>query len=133
MKNITEVEQKIYMMTLYNPAYDGLRTQVLKTLDIFDMSSSTRQIHRLGLQVGYRRPKSLPDLLVGSKLPSSGDTVAQVNGAPLKCTNPCCRYCLKLNSDGHIKASRRKYQTRHNVSCNTNNMVYCIAFTRCRK
>ena len=63
-KSTTTTEQKIYLTTTYNPAYDGLRSQVLKTLDYLDRSSSTRQIHDLGLQVGYRRPKSLRDLLV---------------------------------------------------------------------
>ena len=55
-KNTTEADQKIYMTTMYNPAYDDLRTQILKTWDVLDRSSSIRQIHSLGLQVGYRRP-----------------------------------------------------------------------------
>ena len=48
-----------YMTTTYNPSYNGLRTQVKKTWDLLDRSSSTRHIHAMGLQVGYRRPKSL--------------------------------------------------------------------------
>ena len=66
-KNTMEAEQKVYMTTTYNRAYDGLTTQVLKTWDLLNRSSSTRQIHSLGLQVGYHRPKSLQDLLVRSK------------------------------------------------------------------
>ena len=121
-KNTTEAEQKIYMTTKYNPAYDGLRAQVLKIWNLLNWSSSTRQIHSLGLQVGYRRQKSLRDLPVRSKLPSTS-------------TNPCCRYCPKLNTDGHIKVSvtGKKYRRRHNVSCNSNNLVYCITCTRCGK
>ena len=67
MKTLTS-EQKSYMTTNYNPAYDGLRSQVLKTWDLLDRLSSTRQIHGLGLRVSYRRPKSLRDLIVRSKL-----------------------------------------------------------------
>ena len=96
-KNMTEAEQKIYMTITYNSAYDGLRAQVLKTWYLLDW-----QIHSLGLHVGYRRSKSLRDLLVRSKLPSSGDTVAHVKGTSPKCTNPHCRHCPKLNTDGHI-------------------------------
>ena len=128
-------DRNIYMTTTYNPAYDGLRSQVLMTWDLLDRSSSTRQIHSLGLQVGYRRPKNLRDMLVKSKLPSSGDTLTHYNGAPPKCDNSRCRYCQKLNTDGHIVASvtGKKYRTRHNVSCNSNNLVYCISCTRCGK
>ena len=61
--------------------------------------------------------------------------MARANGSPPKCTNHRCRYCPKLNTDGHIKASvmGKKYRTRHNVSCNSNNLVYCITCTICRK
>ena len=123
------------MTTTYNPAYDGLRSQVLKTWDLLDRSSSTRQITSFGLQVGYPRPRSLRDLLVRSKLPPGGDTVTHVTGAPPKCDNPRCRYCPKLNTDSHIVASvtGKKYRTLHNVSCNSNNLVYCISCTRCGK
>ena len=124
MKILTS-EQKIYMTTNYNPAYDGLRSQVLKTWDLLDESSSTWQIHSLGLRVGYRRLKSLRDLLVRSKLSPDGDTVTHVTGAPPKCYNPRCRYCPKLCADGHIVApvTGKKYLTRHNVSCNSNNLI----------
>ena len=104
-KNTPTSEQKIYMTTTYNPAYDGLRLQVLKTWDLLYRSSSTRQIHSLGLEVGYRRPKSLRDLLVRFKLSPGGDTVTHVTGAPLKCENPHYRYCPKLCTDLHIVAS----------------------------
>ena len=62
--------KKTYMTTTYNPAYDGLRSQVKKTWDLLDRSSSTRHVHGAGLQVGYCRPKNLHDLLVRSKPPS---------------------------------------------------------------
>ena len=51
--------KKTYMTTTYNPAYDGLRSQVKNTWDLLDRSSSTRHVHGAGLQVGYRRAKNL--------------------------------------------------------------------------
>ena len=61
--------------------------------------------------------------------------VTQVTGASPNCTNPRCRYCPKLNTDGHIVASvtGKMYRTQHNISCNSNNLVYCISCTRCKK
>ena len=61
--------------------------------------------------------------------------MTHVTGAPWICDNPRCRYCPKLNTDGHIVTSvtGKKYRARHNVSCNSNNLVYCISCTRCGK
>ena len=61
--------------------------------------------------------------------------MTHITGAPRKCDNPRCRYCPKLCTDGHIvpTVTAKKYQTRHNVSCNSNNLVYCISCTRCGK
>ena len=60
-KNTATTEQKIYLTTTYNPAYDGLRSQVLKTWDYLNRSSSTRQIHDLGkvCETYYYDPSSL--------------------------------------------------------------------------
>ena len=62
----SQPHKKTHMTTTYNPSYNGLRTQVKKTWDLSDRSSSTRHIHAMGLQVGYRRQKNLRDLLVRS-------------------------------------------------------------------
>ena len=55
----TQPAKKTYRTTTYNPAYNGLRSQVRKTWDLLDRSSSTRHIYGMGLQVGYCRPKNL--------------------------------------------------------------------------
>ena len=134
-KMAEEVTKKIYMTTTYNPAYDGLRSQVYKTWDLLDRSSSTRHIHDNGLQVGYRRPKNLRDLLVKSKLTPIMEESQSNKQANKTCTNRKCRYCPLLNTDGQIVASvtGRKYRTRHNVTCNSNNLIYCITCRRCKK
>ena len=134
-KMAEQVAKKIYMTTTYNPAYDGLRSQVYKTWDLLDHSSSTRHIHDTGLQVGYRRPKNLRDLLVKSKLTPITEKSQPTKPANKTCTNRKCRYCPLLNTDGQIVASvtGRKYRTKHNVTCNSNNLIYCITCRRCKK
>ena len=46
-----------------------------------------------------------------------------------------CRYCPLLDRTGKIRAhsTGREYRTRHNVTCNSNNLTYCITCKRCGK
>ena len=127
--------KKTYMTTTYNPAYDGLRSQVKKTWDLLDCLSSTRHIHGAGLQVGYRRPKNLRDLLVRSKLTTILEESEPTRPVNITCTNRKCQYCPLLNTEGQIVATvtGRKYRTKHNVTCNSNNLIYCITCRRCKK
>ena len=127
--------KKTYMTTTYNPAYDSLRSQVKKTWDLLDRSSSTRHVHGAGLQVGYRRPKNLRDLLVRSKLTPISEESEPTRPVNKTCTNRKCRYCPLLNTEGQVVATvtGRKYRTKHNVTCNSNNLIYCITCRRCKK
>ena len=53
--------------------------------------------------------------------------------------NPChrknCRYCTILDKTGRIKSTHteREYMAKHNVSCQSNNIIYCISCQRCGK
>ena len=61
--------------------------------------------------------------------------VPDVEETPKKhptCTTKRCRYCPKLNRKGRIKSttSGREYASKTNVSCKSNNLIYCIT---CKK
>ena len=126
-----------FLTTTYTPSFDGLRTQVMKTWDLLDRANSTRQIHERGITVGYRRPKSLRDILVKARLPA--EKSPNSGGGELKSEKSCksknCRYCPILDTTGTIKShsTGRHYRSRHNVSCNSNNLIYCISCNKCGK
>ena len=105
--------KKTYMTTTYNPAYDGLSSQVKKTWDLLDRSSSTRHVHGAGLQVGYRKQKNLRDLLVRSKLTPILEDSEPTRPVDKTCTNRKYRYCPLLNTGGQIVTTitGRKYRT----------------------
>ena len=134
-RSASQPPKKTYMTTTYDPAYDCLKTQVTKTWDLLDCLSSTRHIHAMGLQVGYHRRKNLCDLLLRSDLSPITEDKESTERPDKKCTNRKCRYCPLLNKEGHIVATvtGRKYRTKHNVTCNSNNLVYCITCWRCEK
>ena len=43
------------------------------------------------------------------------------------------RYCKELNKSGRIlcTASKRTYAAKHNVTCKSSNLIYCITCTQC--
>ena len=52
-----------------------------------------------------------------------------------KCKTRTCRYCPKLDKSGTILShfSQREYVTKTNVTCKSNNLIYCISCTECNK
>ncbi len=46
-----------------------------------------------------------------------------------------CKFCKKLDMSGHITDpySTRKYITRNQISCQSNNLIYALQCTRCWK
>ena len=52
------------------------------------------------------------------------------------CKSKNCTYCPLLNKEGKIKPNgenKRKYETKHNITCNSSNVIYCIECTKCQK
>ena len=52
-----------------------------------------------------------------------------------KCNNKKCQFCPKLNTSGRIKSeyTNREYQCKKDVTCKSNNLIYCITCKVCRK
>ena len=124
------------LVTTYNPAFGALGGLVKDNWDILGHSCSTRRIYEGSMLMAYRRPKNLRDILVRARLSQKGKggNSENQNGTPC---NPCltknCRYCLKLNKTGRIrcKASGREYMAKHNVTCKSSNVIYCLSCKCC--
>ena len=52
-----------------------------------------------------------------------------------KCKNKKCQFCPLLDKSGRIKSSKsgREYQCKKNVTCRSNNLIYCITCKQCTK
>ena len=93
--------------------------------DLLKRSVATKELSEKRIIFGYRRPKSLRDLLVKSKFDyhpednekndESNNTQRQLN----LCDRKTCRYCPKLDTSGKIKSSYtgRQYVAKYNVTC----------------
>ena len=134
-KRDPEEETKNILVSTYNPGFKGLSSIVHRNWDLLGKSCATRQIHQTPITTAYRRPKNLREFLVRARLPLA-NRETKPNNTETPC-NPCntrnCRYCPKLNKNGRIKskASGRDYTSRHNVTCKSSNLIYCISCKQC--
>ena len=130
--NQKEEQDTNILVTTFNPGFRALRDLVTDNWDILGRSCSTRKIFEKGLLTAHRRPKSLRDLLVRAKIPQDKpDTGGTEPWNP--CNTRTCRYCPRLNKTGRItcKASGREYVAKHNVTCKSSNVIYCITCKCC--
>ena len=105
--------------------------------DMLDNSSSTRPLLHIPVIRGFRRPQNLRDLLVRAKLTTQDDRQDKrhITSKRDKCQRFKCNYCKVMNKEGKIICpfNKRTYVTRYNVSCSSNNLIYCLYCKACSK
>ena len=127
-------EELNILVTSYNPGFNGLQKIVQDNWDILGHSCSTRELHNKKVITAYRRPKNLRDILVRARLPRPRDKPKNLTGGPCNpCNTKSCRYCPRLNKSGRVKctASNREYVAKHNITCKSSNIVYCLTCKCC--
>ena len=95
-----------------------------------DKSSSTRKLTNANIIVGQRRPKNLKEILCSSDIK---DKSKHNNVMPLCLRRSTCTHCPRLNKSKKIisTSTKRKYNILSNVSCNSQNLIYCIQSNNC--
>ncbi len=66
---ITDVDQGLFLISTYNPGFDGLKEIVSKNWDLLKRSSTSKILAESKITFGYRRPPNLKDLLVRARVP----------------------------------------------------------------
>ena len=134
--NNDQFDPKLFLITDFHPSFRAVLDIVSNNWDMLDNSSSTRPILQIPVVRGFRRPKNLRDLLVRARLTTpdakkSSGTSKNAN----KCSRMNCNYCRSLNKSGRITCllNDRSYITRYNISCNSNNLIYCLLCNTCKK
>ena len=127
-------QDNLYLITTNHPTFRGVNQIVNKNTDLLDRSSSTRPVRQAKLVQGFRRCKNLRNILVKAKLrqKNKGSQRPQIDN---RCRRPFCIYCKKINRTGKIYSmvTDRRYTTRHNVSCRSNNLIYALECDTCGK
>ena len=134
LPDVNTKEIPTVLVTTYQPNFGGLQEICKANWDLLKRSTATKELSEQRVIYGYRRPKNLKDLLVRAKLPTEKIQIEKPSTGPQnKCIRKNCRYCQKLDTSGKIisKTTGREYITKHNVSCKSNNLIYCITCKIC--
>jgi len=128
-------EKPFYSITTYNPCGNLVKNTITASWDLLSRSAATRQLHEKEIIFGYRRNKNLRDLLVSSKIPAPREIDLPQSMTNNKCSYAKCRYCPKIDKSGYIISTtrKRKFFTMTNVTCRSNNLIYCITCKKCQK
>jgi hypothetical protein len=126
---------RLFLINTFTPADQGLKNIVKHNWSILGRTNTTTPLYNHRLIFGHRRNDNLRDKLVRAKLPQNS-TITRNPNRPLHiCSTFNCRYCPKLDRTGTITSTstNRQYNTRKIVSCKSNNLIYCITCTKCKK
>ena len=138
--SVEEDKDNTFLITTFHPNFRECNKIVQKNWDILDKSSSTRPLIKLNLIKGNRRAKNLRDILVRARLPKvTPPKTSDITGVTKLDSNYCnkahCQYFSLINTSGRIKSvvTNKEYNTRSEVTCRSNNIIYCLCCTVCGK
>jgi hypothetical protein len=131
-------EKQFFLITHYNPEEAPLEDIVKQTWPILGRSIHTENAYAKRVIFGHSRTKNLKDILVHAKLPKvkPDSRLLRIRSAARRCVaKSLCRYCPKLNKSGNITSTStgNTYSTKYNITCNSNNLIYCISCKVCHK
>jgi hypothetical protein len=125
-----------FLITTYNPGLTTPRDIINNNWPLLGTSNITMDLYDTRVIHGNRRCKNLSSILIRARVPDLETKPHRDPNTPL---NPCktkkCNYCPKLNKTGTITSSAlsREYKAKSNISCKSNNIIYCITCKTCHK
>jgi len=130
-------EYELFLISEYNPDCSPLKSIVQQNWPALGRTANTESLYNKRVIFGNRRPKNLKDTLVHAKIPhpTPEASVISERKKKRKCIARGCRYCPKLDLSGQIKSKStgRNYSTKTQITCNSNNLIYCISCKVCQK
>jgi hypothetical protein len=120
-----------FLITTYNPGSNIPRDVVTDNWPLLGMSNITNHLYESRVTYGHRRCKSLRDHLIRAKITQNKPN----KKTKAICKTKHCTYCPKIDTTGQITSSLtgRQYSSKHNVSCKSSNLIYCITCKTCKK
>jgi len=133
-KNKDDLEPKSDKHVLVTTFSPGLKTpmDIIKSnWPILGASNATTDLYQTPILQAHRRCPNIGDKIIRARVrkprkkPGSNKNI---------CKTKNCRYCPKINTSGKIMSTtlQREYSTKTNVSCKSNNLIYCITCKKCK-
>ena len=133
-KKDKEPEDNIFLVQTFRPCRNSLTDTIKKNWNILGKSKTTKNMYRSNLICSLKKPKCVRDYLVKARTnyDPNGDS-KNPNLNTNECKKPNCKYCELLTKTGSItsKTTKEKFTTKHNVTCNSSNLIYCIECKKC--
>ena len=130
-------DPKLFLITDHHPSFRAVLDIVSNNWDMLDNSSSTRPLLQIPVVRGFRRPKNLRDLLVRAKLTTPRYTAMGALKPPKERNAndsiAIIAKCWTNQGASLAHTTKRSYISRFNVSCISNNLVYCLLCKKCNK
>ncbi len=126
----------LFCTITYSPGYTTHRDLIVQNWDLLKCSSATKILAETRLIFGKRRLQNFKDILVRAKIPKPISEARKPCSKYLnRCNNLKCVFCPMLNKSGRIISTRTgcEYECKRNITCKSNNLIYCITCKTCKK
>ena len=122
-------DDKIPLVSTFHPFNYKVRDVISRNLQILKNDPETSAIFTDNPLISFRRNKNMRDNLVRSalreNLPASAGTFS--------CSHARCYTCSLFNSATSISGPKSNFVIRHNFTCTSSNIIYCISCSKCCK
>ena len=124
-----ERKNKLTLNIVYHPAFGNLSRTLNKIHILLACDKEHRKVFPNTPTVGFRRGKSLKDMLVRAKVPQLGDRTGKSEG----CEGKRCGVCpfIKTTSEFDSKTGQRFAIRDFKLNCNSKNVVYLLSCKSC--
>ena len=127
----TSMENTIVLTTTYRLGSQMVPKVVKNNWDILSRSCTTKNMFRKNVLTSYKRPKNLRDFMVKAKLNYHPEKEHEIDQNKNACHKKDCIYCPLLDKTGNITQEGRQMTSKHNITCNSSNVIYCIECKKC--
>ena len=125
-------EKRLVFNITYHPALSKLKETMSSIHILLSPDQEHNKVFKEVPIIGFRRAKSLKDLLVRAKVP----LLSRKEGSCGPCNKPRCKICPRITQSTTFKSfsTNRVYHIRpENLDCSSKFVVYLISCKTCRK
>ena len=122
-------DDKIPLVLTFHPFNYKVRDVISRNFLILKNDPETSTIFTDNPLISFRRNKNMRDNLVRSALRQNLPAPA----GTFSCSRARCYTCSFLNSATSISGPKSNFVIRHNFTCTSSNIIYCISCSKCCK
>ena len=125
----SEKKYKLTLTVTFHPAFQDLYRILRNSHVILTCDKEHQRVFQDVPLVGFRKGKSLKDMLVRAKVPTLGDNKGQSE----PCLGKRCGVCpFVKNTSEFVCKNGKKYNIRSSImNCSSSNVVYLLTCKRC--